>query len=428
MKKTICVFLAFALMLSLVACGGGNSSNEKLEFEQLEWPTYENAKQIPVPNSTLADVRNSNDVRFEFYLANTTFEDYKAYVEECKERGFFVDPIEQENRYYAFNEANYELTVQYQEGDIMYVCVVEDRYDIEIKLLHTDKTSANMYNLRVEIDGYWEEDSEQGDEAISFDAYLKEGEHTLIVENDDDDDINGRIDFIASEDGEYLEFEINCLSNKIEITPIGSTSIDGEDSNNEESSNSTDIPTTSNTNVATESEEEETETYVNDGVFSITAYSFANDFEDAFDGINGHTFKTEAEVDDSKSFYDADNYVYYRILDDDNYDRDVGMISFTKPNGKTLLVSEEFTADCWSGINILIEGADDVSATVVASVLAIDPGIGYNDAFDVAQDIVDNISIYNGDASELQSVECNGIKYTLYKDNKYHYFLVTALK
>lgn len=174
-------------------------------------------------------------------------------------------------------------------------------------------------------------------------------------------------------------------------------------------------------------EEDEKETYIKDGLFTIAAYNFADDFEDAFDDINGHTFKTEAEVDESKSFTDVDNYVYYRILDDENYDRDVGMISFTKPNGKTLHISEEFSGDCWNGINILIEEAGDVSATVVASVLAIDPGIGYSDAFDLAQDIVDSISIYTGDASELESVDCNGIKYTLYKDNKYHYLLITAL-
>ena len=204
----------------LVGCGSGNSSDNEMNFEQLKWPTHENAKQIPVPKSTLADVKNSNSVRFEFYLANTTFEDYKAYIEECKSMGFTVEPIEQEYRYYAFNEAKYELDIQYKDGDIMYVSVVEERFDIDIKLLHTDKASADMYNLRIEIDDMWEEDSEQGDEAITFDANLKEGTHTLTIANDDDEDINGRVNFTVSENGEYFEFEIECLSNKISISPI----------------------------------------------------------------------------------------------------------------------------------------------------------------------------------------------------------------
>lgn len=225
MKRITCLFLILSLMLSFIACSGNGSSGNDLEydFEQLEWPNNENAKQIPIPKSTLADVGNCNDRRFDFYLANTTFEDYKAYVEECKTMGFTIDAIEQENRYFAYNDTKYELTIQYKDGDIMYVSVVEYRLEIEIKLLHTDKTSADMYDIRIEIDGYWEEDSEQGDEAITFTAAVKEGTHTLLIENDDDDDINGRIDFSVSADSEYLEFEINCLSNKIEIFPAGTT-------------------------------------------------------------------------------------------------------------------------------------------------------------------------------------------------------------
>lgn len=204
-------------MGAMSGCGTGKDSSDELEFELLEWPTYENAKQIPVPKSSMADVRNKNDVRFSFYLANTTFEDFTAYVAAYKEKGFTLDPVEQDNRFYAFNNDRYELTVEYHEGDIMYVEVVEERFDVEIKLLHSDKTSAKQYDIKIEIDGYWEEDSEKGDEVITFDAYLKEGQHTLTIENDDDDDICGRIDFTVSENGEYYEFDIQCLSNKIII-------------------------------------------------------------------------------------------------------------------------------------------------------------------------------------------------------------------
>ena len=218
MKK----WFAFALIMCLVigalsGCGSKNDFSDEMEFELLEWPPYDNAKQIPVPKSSMADVQNKNDVRFSFYLANTTFEDFTDYVAACKEKGFTVDPIEQDNRYYAFNNDRYELTVEYHEGDIMYVSVVEERFDVEIKLLHSDKASAKQYDIRIEIDGYWEEDSEKGDEVITFDAYLKEGPHTLTIENDDDKDVCGRIDFVVSEDGEYFEYTIECLSNKIYI-------------------------------------------------------------------------------------------------------------------------------------------------------------------------------------------------------------------
>lgn len=218
MKKLLAVLLVmFIIMGAISGCGAGDDPSDEMEFEQLEWPAYDNAKQIPIPKSSMADVRNKNDVRFSFYLANTTFEDFTDYIAACKEKGFTVDPIEQDNRFYAFNNDRYELTVEYHEGNIMYVEVVEERFDVEIKLLHSDKTSAKQYDIRIEIDGYWEEDSEKGDEVIAFDAYLKEGPHTLTIENDDDEDINGRIDFIVSKDGEYFEYTIECLSNKIYI-------------------------------------------------------------------------------------------------------------------------------------------------------------------------------------------------------------------
>lgn len=218
MKKWFAMVLVICLVIGAISgCGNKNDAGNEMEFEQLEWPTYDNAKQIPVPKSSMADVRNKNDVRFSFYLANTTFEDFADYVAACKEKGFIVDPVQQDHRYYAFNDDRYELTVEYHEGDIMYVEVVEERFDVEFKLFHSDQASAKQYDIRIEIDGYWEEDSEKGDEVIAFDAYLKEGQHTLTIENDDDEDVCGRIDFVVSKDGEYFEYTIECLSNEIYI-------------------------------------------------------------------------------------------------------------------------------------------------------------------------------------------------------------------
>ena len=51
----------------------------------------------------MADMENVNNVRFDFYLTDTSFEDYTEYVQKCKEKGFTKDGIEQECKYYAFN-------------------------------------------------------------------------------------------------------------------------------------------------------------------------------------------------------------------------------------------------------------------------------------------------------------------------------------
>lgn len=222
MRNTLKMFLIITLLFTLVACGEekkGYKLEKKLdELELLDWPKYDNAKQIPMPKATMADMENVNDVRFDFYLTDTSFEDYTEYVKQCKEKGFVKDAIEQECKYYAFNNNNYELTVKYYQGDIMYVCVAEERFDVDIKLIHENTQSASKYNIRVEVDGSWEKDSEIGNEIISFDSYLKPGKHILIIENDDNDNISGRIEFFVEADGDYFEFEINCSDNNIEIS------------------------------------------------------------------------------------------------------------------------------------------------------------------------------------------------------------------
>ena len=413
MKRFLSIFLVLTLMLSMVACG--RKSDENIET----LPSTESNLSESDDNTTETDKSNSSD--------DDTAEDLE------------IPPLKN-------TKVTYETTTAFPVDQSKYLQLSKEDINEEFTFLrelmqYDDKHKNKVLNAYLEMgDDEWNRLYIDGElfgitgqyvvcyynaEGETYDGYVNSfGFHWMI--DDHETHYNQIMHCLTTYFGEYGEtkelyyngetyqqykwykttdelwsvwLSVQDTSGWLEITPVADVNI----------------------------EEEEKESYVKDGCFTITAYNFAGDFEDAFDDINGHTFKTEAEVDETKSFTDVDNYVYYRILDDENYDRDVGMISFTKPNGKTLHISEEFSGSCWNGINILIEEAGDVSATVVASVLAIDPGIDYSDAFDLAQEIVDSISIYTGDASELESVECNGIKYTLYKNNKYHYLLVTAL-
>lgn len=297
MKKILSLITIALMLISLVACGTNSSTEDKngndYDWEQLEWPSYDNAKQIPIPKSTTADIRNCHDIRFEFYVANTTMEDYKTYVEECKTKGFTIDAIEQENRYFAHNEGKYELTVQYHDGDIMYVEVVEYRCEVEIKLLHTTQASANRYNIRIEIDGGWEDDGEKGKEAVTFDSLLKEGQHTLIIENDDDDDINGRIDFVVTEDGQYLEFEIFCSDSKIEIIQTVGNSQPVED----EESKDTDVEIGVVENIHT--------------VADIPSELMNDEFKSVIDLFSKGFSQSGLNVSDATTYDDGETYLFY---------------------------------------------------------------------------------------------------------------------
>lgn len=175
-----------------------------------------------------------------------------------------------------------------------------------------------------------------------------------------------------------------------------------------------------------EIQSEPVSTFVNGDHFTIYPSAFVNRFEDASSRLNNIDYYTESEYDEY-SFYDEDNTVFYRIQDKNNGYSDIGLISFTKPDGKTVAVMNNYTENCIGCINILVEDSYDVSAVVYAAILAIDPDIGYSEAADVGQEVVDSIAIAVGDINEedFQGVDYNGINYLLYRDREYHYLIIS---
>lgn len=175
-----------------------------------------------------------------------------------------------------------------------------------------------------------------------------------------------------------------------------------------------------------ETQEETITTFVSGNYFTIHPAGFASRFEDSSSRLNNIDYDTKSEYNEY-GFYDEDNTIFYRIQDKNDDYNDIGMISFSKTDGKNVAVMNNYSENIVSCINILVEDSYDVSAVVYSTILAIDPGIGYSEAADVGQTIVDNIAIAVGDINEedFQGINYNGINYLLYKDRQYHYLVVT---
>lgn len=156
-------------------------------------------------------------------------------------------------------------------------------------------------------------------------------------------------------------------------------------------------------------------TFVSDNHFTIYPAAFANRLEKSSSRLNNIDYNTKSEYNEN-AFWDENNTIFYRIQDINNDYEDIGIMSFSKPNGKTIAVMDDYTENCVGNILILIEDSWDVSAIVYSAILAIDPGIGYSEAADVGQVIVDNINT---------DFDYNGINYLLYKDTKYHYLIIS---
>ena len=143
--------------------------------------------------------------------------------------------------------------------------------------------------------------------------------------------------------------------------------------------------------------------------------AFADRFEDSSSRLKNIDYYAKSEYD-PYAFYDENNTIFYRIQDKNDDYKDIGMMSFSKPDGKTVAVMNNYTENCIGNILILIEDSWDVSAVVYSAILAIDPDISYSEAADVGQIIVDNINT---------DFDYNGINYLLYKDTKYHYLIIS---
>lgn len=176
-----------------------------------------------------------------------------------------------------------------------------------------------------------------------------------------------------------------------------------------------------------ETQEEPISSFINGEYFTIYPYAFADRFEESSSRLNGIDYSTKSEYAYDMPTYDEENYVYYRIQDKNDDYTDIGIMSFTDPNGKTISVINDFSENSFDCINILIEDSYDVSAVVYAAILAIDPGIGYSEAADVGQEVVDSIAIAVGELNveDFQGISFNGINYLLYRDREYHYLVIS---
>lgn len=173
--------------------------------------------------------------------------------------------------------------------------------------------------------------------------------------------------------------------------------------------------------VIIETETEDITSFIDGDHFIFHPHALKDRFDDSSNGINGYSFYSKQTYDENKLFFDEDNTVFYEIQDKENNYAKIGMYSFSKGNDISVPISEAYTEGCSKGINVLIEDASDVSAVVVAMVMAIDPKLSYSESFDVAQNIVDNVG-------DMEGFTYNSINYLLYKANdypRYHYVLIT---
>lgn len=92
-----------------------------MEMSQIQWPSSEIAKLLPIPKSNIGSISWENSGGFVIYIGNTTKAEYNEYVNACSAKGFNVDYNKGDDYYYADNADGYHVSLRYEGNNVMCV-------------------------------------------------------------------------------------------------------------------------------------------------------------------------------------------------------------------------------------------------------------------------------------------------------------------
>ena len=91
------------------------------QLGKITWPAGDIAKLIPVPDSTLGRIEWERSGGFCLYVGNVSYEQYKAYVDECVARGFTVDYSRGDDYFHAKNSKGYYVDIDYEGFSVVFI-------------------------------------------------------------------------------------------------------------------------------------------------------------------------------------------------------------------------------------------------------------------------------------------------------------------
>lgn len=120
-----------------------------IKMGEIKWPLSKLGELLPEPKSKDGNFSYETDRGFEVYIADTSIEDYKQYVDNVQKTGFNVDYNKSEKYFYAKNADGYGVTVEYEGYNIMLIRMnspdendsLED--DITVTEKQTESTTQN---------------------------------------------------------------------------------------------------------------------------------------------------------------------------------------------------------------------------------------------------------------------------------------------
>lgn len=196
MKKIIVFLLVVTMMLLMVACG--RSSNTTAEnvpsveteetYAEFSWPTSDIAKLLPVPKSNIGKIGWEASYGFVIDVAETSNKDFKDYVDACKDAGFTENYRSGDDFYYADNKDSYHVSLNYKDGDVMFIRIDEPDDETVSENIETqessESTTENTTGIRPEFKEAMDSYEEFFDEYCEFMKKYSDADNPASMLND----------------------------------------------------------------------------------------------------------------------------------------------------------------------------------------------------------------------------------------------------
>lgn len=185
------------------------------EYGTIEWPTSGLAGLLPAPKSTIGTIDNDDEKAFKAHIADMPIDEFKAYVKECRNKGFNEVVSDNDKYYSAKNDGGYKVTIDYQGYNVVAITVYEPEYEISIEVKCEENWFFDKYDIDVYINDEYESTLAHGSSEKYVVAATK-GNYVVKFVNAEDEEITGQTTIEVSKNEDF-KFEISCHSSEIKV-------------------------------------------------------------------------------------------------------------------------------------------------------------------------------------------------------------------
>lgn len=161
----VAIILSFALIIPYFGLFKVNIA----DYKKYAWNEVVLADMLPEPESPYGEIISNSEDYLSLDVTKTSEEQYRKYIEACKNKGFTIDTETTEDSFYAYNDKGYKLSLNYydSEMDITLEAAIELG-----TLIWSDSEIAKLLPIPKSTVGKIQQDDKKG-----FAAYI--GETTI---------------------------------------------------------------------------------------------------------------------------------------------------------------------------------------------------------------------------------------------------------